>query len=285
MTVTDPVLPGRPGGAGMVVGAPWVIPQMRASPEQMTRDAGVLAALRKVQNRRPAESVTTIAQSARIAMQRTRRMTLLGPVPIVGLLVVPWLWPLHLFIVGRTAGHIRHTPDAHLSFHDGRRPRRLRGTTSIAVAVLGAALSGLIGVVWLLLRAGHGELAWAALIVVVTPAVVEFLGLVEFVVLNPEWVTIKRDRRRRTDGRNVIVLTSLVAREDGHDFAGQLMDLEFPRWHAADVLVIGYPGSKALISYYVRMGARRERPGPGQPHPGRRRVAFDCRVPLRTRIR
>lgn len=284
MTVTG----NSSGPAGGVIStgslAP-LIPSMRASPENPVRDPGVMAALRKVQGRPSARPVTTLEQSARVAMHRTRRMTLLGQIPIVGVAVVPWLWPLHMFIVGRTADHIRHTRDAHLSFHDGRRPRRLRGSTPVAAAALVLWLLVLGGVEGLLFGSGALLVAWTVLVLAVAPAVIEFLGLVEFVVLNPEWVTIKRDRRRRGDGRNVIVLTSLVSRRDGHDYAGQLMDLEFPSWHAADALVIGYPGSKALISYYVRMGARREKSTPDRPHPARRRVAFDCRVPLRTRIR
>src|SRR4051794_34470344 len=68
--------------------------------------------------------VTTVRQGARVAMHRTRRCTVLGRLPVVGPLVVPWLWPLHMVIVGLTAGHIRHTPDASLSYCDGTRPRR-----------------------------------------------------------------------------------------------------------------------------------------------------------------
>src|SRR3954453_15537445 len=68
--------------------------------------------------------ITTVRQGARVAIHRTRRFTLLGHVPFVGSLVVPWLWPLHMLIVGLTAGHIRQTPDASLSYCDGSRPRR-----------------------------------------------------------------------------------------------------------------------------------------------------------------
>ena len=260
-----------------------VIPAMRQSPEP--RSIRDLTSMPPLRPRMPAVPVTTLLQGARVAMHRTRRMTLLGEVPGVGLLVIPWLWPLHMFIVGWTAGHIRHTPDASLSFHDGRRPHRLRGSALISAAVLLIWLLTLLGVVLVLLGLGQTPVAYAVLAVAAAPAIIEFLGLVEFMVVNPEWVTIKRDRRRRNDGRHAIILTSLVARQDGHDFAGQLMDLEFPRWHAADALVIGYPGSKALISYYVRMGAKRERPTTAFPQPSRRRVAFDCRAPLRTRIR
>ena len=116
-----------------------------------------------------------------------------------------------------------------------------------------------------------------------SPAIIELIGLLEYAVLNPEWLTLKRVRSNRTDGRTAYVLTSLVARADGHDFAGELIDLTYPQWQAADAVVIGYPASKHLVSYYVRMGARRE---PGCPATGgtaRRRIAFDCRRPLRTR--
>ncbi len=227
--------------------------------------------------------VTTVAHAVRVAMDRTRRMTLLGEVPVVGLLVVPWLFPLHLLIVGLTADHIRLTPDASLSYSDGVRPRPHLPAIALAVAA---------GAVWLLLAAVtseqllvHDLVGYAVVIgaVLLVPPVVELLGLVEFALLNPEWLTLRRQRERRADGRTTYVLTSLVTRVDGHDHARRLMDLTYPQWQAADALVIGYPASKRLISYYVRMGARRERNCRFSGPPARRRVMFDCRQPLRDR--
>ena len=228
-------------------------------------------------------SVTTTRQAATVAMHRTRRFTLLGEVPVLGPLLVPWLWPLHMVIVGLTAGHIRHTPDASLSYCDGTTPPRQHQSVVIAVAVFVAWITALSVVVLTLVSHQLRPTAIALVIVVVTPAVIELLGLVEFAVLNPEWVTLKRELRLRTDGRTTYVLTSLVSRADGHDFAGQLMDLTYPQWQEADALVIGYPASKNLISYYVRMGARRERPSRLGERTARRRIAFDCRRPLRSR--
>ncbi len=228
-------------------------------------------------------SVTTVRQGARVAIHRTRRFTLLGEVPVVGPLVVPWLWPLHMAIVGLTAGHIRHTPDASLSYCDGTTPRRHHPTSALAVASFLVWLTALATIVLVLESRQMQAIAIAVLVVVVTPAMVELVGLIEFALLNPEWVTLKRERRNRTDERTTYVLTSLVARRDGHDFAGQLMDLTYPQWQAADAVVIGYPASKDLISYYVRMGARRERRQHAPGRAPRRRITFDCRQPLRSR--
>ena len=228
-------------------------------------------------------SVTTIRQGARVATDRTRRFTLLGEVPILGPLVVPWLWPLHMAIVGLTAGHIRHTPDASLSYWDGTTPRRHHQSSAIAVGAFLGWMAVLSAVVVTLLSYELQSVAIAVCVVVVAPAVVELIGLIEFAVLNPEWVTLKRELRLRSDGRTTYVLTSLVSRADGHDFAGRLMDLTYPQWQQADAVVIGYPASKHLISYYVRMGARRERPSRAGERTARRRITFDCRRPLRGR--
>lgn len=227
--------------------------------------------------------VTTIREAARVAMHRTRRMTLLGNVPLVGHLVVPWLWPLHLAIVGATAGHIRHTPDASLSFCDGTPARRQPGCRALAALSLGLWLALAAGASLGLFAQGHDGAGWALVALLCAAPVIELLGLIEFALLNPEWLTLKRERRHRGIGRPTIVLTTLVSRRDGHDFAGRLIRQEFPQWHALGAAVIGYPSSKALVSYYVRMGARRERPGESVGPAARRRVTFDCRQPLRAR--
>lgn len=229
-------------------------------------------------------AVTTLAQAARVALDRTRRLTLLGQVPVVGILVVPWLWPLHLGIVGLTAGHIRLTPDASLSFHDGTTPGRLRPALMTAVAAGTVWLSAISGAILMLVLGGSGRMLIAVVaMVVLLPALVELAALAEFALLNPEWLTIKRQCGLRADGRPVHVLTSLVSRRDGHDHAGVLMQATYPSWQAMDAVVVGYPASKQLIGYYVRMGARRESAlTAGGPEP-RRRISFDCRQPLRAR--
>ncbi len=229
--------------------------------------------------------VSTLRHAARVALHRTRRLTVLGAVPVVGLLVMPWLWPLHMAIVGLTAGNIRQTPDASLSFYDGSPAARYRSAVLVALLAAGSWLALLSGT-WCVI-AGVGQPAVATMILVATvlPAVAELLALISFAALNPEWITIKRAQARRTDGRTTYVLTSLVSRQDGHDFAAVLMALTYPGWSAADAVVIGYPADKSLISYYVRLGARRERSADsGVPH-ARRQISFDCRRPLRMRTR
>lgn len=227
--------------------------------------------------------VTSVRQGAMVAMHRTRRFTLLGQIPVVGVMVLPWLWPLHLLIVASTADHIRHTPDASLSYCDGRSPHRHRPTAVLAVGSALAWLALYTATVLVVLHLGTVAASITVATILVLPALIELAGLVEFAVSNPEWLTLKRLRSRRTDGRTTYVLTSLVSRADGHDFAGRLMDLTYPQWQAADAVVIGYPASKDLVSYYVRMGARRERRCPAGGRPARRRIAFDCRKPLRAR--
>lgn len=228
--------------------------------------------------------VTTVQQAVRIALDRTRRMTLLGCVPAVRWVVVPWLLPLHLMIVGLTADHIRHTPDASLSYSDGIPPRPHQGALVLAMLLALGWSALLCGAVWALsswnLRTG----ATAVLAVALVVPVVEFLSLVEFAALNPEWVMLKRTRSRRTDHRPAYVLTSLVSSRDGCGAARRLMDLTYAQWQVSDAVVIGYPASKSLINYYIRMGARRSAaPGPGRRRPSGRSVTFDCRRPLRVR--
>ncbi|MET3805893.1 hypothetical protein ABIB25_002901 [Nakamurella sp. UYEF19] len=239
-------------------------------PDQRTQGSGVVV---------EPPAVTTLAQAARVAMDRTRRLTLLGQLPVVGVLVVPWLWPLHLGIVGLTAGHIRITPDASLSFHDGTVPQRVRPALTMAVIAGTLWLAGISG----LILVCHGAIVVAVVaFAVLLPALIELIGLVEFAVLNPEWLTIKRQCGLRADGRTVNVLTSLVSRRDGHGHARVLMEATYPSWQAQDAVVVGYPASKDLISYYVRMGARRESPATAGGSPPQRRISFDCRRPLRT---
>lgn len=232
--------------------------------------------------------ITTVREAVRVALDRTRRMTLLGSVPGLRRLALPWLLPLHLLIVGLTADHIRHTPEASLSYSDGTPPRVHPGS-------LVAAL--LLGLGWLALLGGTvvGLMGWhlttpAAIIVAVAllVPVVELLGLLDFAVRNPEWVMLKRARNSRSDRRTAYILTSLVSTRDGCGAARRLMDLTYPQWQAADAVVIGYPASKSLISYYVRMGARRHSGGADPrctvtSRPTGRCVTFDCRRPLRVR--
>lgn len=220
-----------------------------------------------------------------MAMDRTRRFTVLGQVPVVGALVVLWLWPLHLAIVGSTAGHIRHTPYASLSFCDGTSPRWHRMIVAVAATTAVGWLAIVVVGLRVLLQSGPRAMGMTVVVIVVLPALIEVVSVIEFAVVNPEWVTLRRERGRLSEGRTTYALTSLVATRDGHDFAGELMDLTYPQWQAADALVIGYPASKELISYYVRMGARREGPTEPSGRPARRRITFDCRRPLRKRAR
>ena len=210
-------------------------------------------------------------------------MTLLGSVPGLRMLALPWLFPLHLLIVGLTADHIRHTADASLSYSDGTAPRAHTGSLAVAFLLAAGWLTILWGAVGTLSLLGHPTSARLVLASSLIGPVIELLGLVEFAVCNPEWVTLKRAGRRRPDRRTVFVLTSLVSRRDGCGAARRLMDLTYPQWQVADAVVVGYPASKALVSYYVRMGARRFCPGTVANRPSGRCVTFDCRSPLRSR--
>ena len=227
--------------------------------------------------------VTTVREGVRVALDRTRRMTLLGTVPVLRVLALPWLLPLHLLIVGLTADHIRHTPDASLSYSDGSAPRPHAGSLALAVLLAAGwltALGGAVGALWWL---GLTDTARVLLALALIAPVVELLGLVEFALCNPEWVTLKRVRTNRTDRRTVFILTSLVSSRDGCGAARRLMDLTYPQWQAADAVVVGYPASRALIGYYVRMGARRLAAGAADRRPAGRCITFDCRRPLRAR--
>lgn len=231
--------------------------------------------------------VTTVRQAVRVALDRTRRMTLLGSVPVVRRLALPWLLPLHLLIVALTADHIRHTPEASLSYSDGTTPRVHPGSLATALLLATAWLGMLWGTVVALMSWNLGTPSAVVAAVALVVPVVEVLGLLEFAVRNPEWVTLKRARNGRADRRTAYVLTSLVSTRDGCGSARRLMDLTYPQWQAADAVVIGYPASKSLISYYVRMGARRfggsTGPADGTGRATGRCVTFDCRRPLRAR--
>ena len=236
-----------------------------------------------VAQRSPTLPISTLQQAIRVASDRTRRMTLLGQVPVLGIIAWPWVFPLHLLIVGLTADHIRHTPDASLSYSDGIPPRRHFGAIAAAVAL------GVIWLVWAYQTVTwlSGSRFWVPAVVVavifLSAPLIELLSLLQFAVCNPEWTTLKRDRDSSSGGRPAYVLTSLVSRQDGLGHAGALMDLTYPQWQAADAVVIGYPASKSLISYYVRLGARRRLGAAGTGRPAGRSVAFDCRRPLRRR--
>ena len=226
--------------------------------------------------------VTTVRQAFRVAGDRTRRMTLLGQVPVLGPIALPWIFPLHLLIVGLTADHIRHTADASLSFSDGIPPRRHASTSAVAVLLEALWLTCLCGTVMALCDSGHRISGVVIALVWLSAPLIELLSLVEFAVFNPEWLTLKRACGRRADGRTAYVLNSLVASRDGLGHARVLMELTYPQWRAADAVVIGYPASRTLISYYVRMGARRRHDSAATRRSGRS-VTFDCRRPLRCR--
>jgi hypothetical protein len=233
--------------------------------------------------------VTTVQEAVRVALDRTRRMTLLGSVPVLRRLALPWLLPLHLLIVGLTADHIRHTPEASLSYSDGTTPRAHPGSLVIALLLLIGWLAALGGTVAALLSWGFTTPAAIVVAAALVVPVVELLGLLDFAIRNPEWVMLRRTRNSSPDRRTAYILTSLVSTCDGCGAARRLMDATYPQWQAADAVVIGYPASKSLISYYVRMGARRHsrRAEPGSSTvTGRatgRCVTFDCRRPLRVR--
>jgi len=229
--------------------------------------------------------VTTLREALKIAVDRSRRMTVLGQTPLLGTLALPWVLPLHLLIVALTADHIRHTPNASLSYCDGTAPRRHQGAIAVAVLTEMAWLMLLYGTLTTLTTTGLSGPAVIIAVVVLTAPVVELLSLIQFAVLNPEWLTLRRKRDRRPDRRVTYVLTSLVARQDGCGHAAALMELTYPQWQAADAVVIGYPASKSLISYYVRLGARREFNNSVDRRPSGRSVMFDCRRPLRRRPR
>ncbi len=233
--------------------------------------------------------VTTLREAVRIALDRTRRMTLLGSVPVLRIMALPWLLPLHLLIVGLTADHIRHTPDASLSYSDGTAPRVHTGSLVLALLLWAGWLGALCGTFRTLWTWGLITPASMVVGLALIVPIVEILGFLDFAVRNPEWVTLKRARNRHPDRRSAFILTSLVSTRDGCGAARRLMDLTYPQWAAADAVVIGYPASKSLISYYIRMGARRYGPGPApvsrtaRSRPTGRCVTFDCRRPLRTR--
>src|ERR1700712_5627663 len=219
--IGGPALPparARPRLIGSATGTPVVAPPVSVPPATaipvpaLPIAALPIAALPVI----PLE-VTTARQGARVAIDRTRRFTLLGEVPVLGPLVVPWLWPLHMAIVGRTADHIRLTPDASLSYCDGTTPRQhhLSSLTAVITFLCWIALAS--GTVMTLLRNDLPGIAIAVAAVLLLPALVELVGLMEFAVLNPEWVTLKRQLKLRTDGRTTYVLTSIVARRDGQD--------------------------------------------------------------------
>src|ERR1700712_48005 len=149
-TVTVPLIPRQPRASPItpVRPPPTKLPVSRTA----TLDAPEVPAALHL-----ALPVTTLRQGARVAIDRTRRFTVMGHVPVVGVLVVPWLWPLHMAIVGLTADHIRLTPDASLSYSDGITPRRhLLISLMSLVAILGwLALAG-AGVLMLRAADHHG---------------------------------------------------------------------------------------------------------------------------------
>jgi hypothetical protein len=145
--------------------------------------------------------VTTVRQAVRVALDRTRRMTLLGSVPVLRRLALPWLLPLHLLIVALTADHIRHTPEASLSYSDGTTPRV--HPTSLATALLLG--TGWLGMLWgtvVALMSWHlGTPAAVVAAVALVVPVVEVLGLLEFAVRNRRGWRRGRSGRKRSAGR------------------------------------------------------------------------------------
>jgi hypothetical protein len=221
--------------------------------------------------------VSTV-QAVHVAWDRARAFSLVSlRYPVLAGFIAPWLWPVHLAVVGGQGDQIRSLGGASLAACDGERHRVHLPTLAVAVvAVLAqfvlivlACVALAIALLPLLSPALAGV---SALLVAISPLVLE--GPVSAVVRlarHRESLTLNRRRREFAQVGPASVMSSLVRSKGSVAGAGKVLLAAMKcEWRENQSVVIFYPASESLIAYYRREGAVID-------DGARRRMKFDFR--------
>jgi hypothetical protein len=205
----------------------------------------------------------TAGQALRVAWYRARAFSLVSRVPVAGLLVAPWLWPMQLAVVAGQGDQIRHHASASMTVNDG-------GTRQVHPPTMGIAAAAVLAQAAVLLTAAVGlAVAFAP---IVSPTAAALSGvLIAFSPILLELITttvirLIRDResftltRRRTELATTgpaLMMSSFVRspRENARGDGKLLLAIMKAQWQAQHTAVVFHPANQALVRYYTREGA------------------------------
>lgn len=202
-------------------------------------------------------------QAVRVAWDRACAFSLVGRrFPKAAGFVAPWMWAIHLTAVAGQGDRIRHLPGASLTVDDGGPHRSHRPTMVLAILCLlaefglilvGGSALALVFVPTLGVTLG----ALVGVLIVAAPAVWE--GLVGSIIRlsrNPESLTLGRRRRELAKEGAASVMSSLVRSPRSPAGTGRiLLDAMKAEWLRQQSVVIFYPATEGLVTYYTREGA------------------------------
>jgi hypothetical protein len=197
--------------------------------------------------------------------------------PVLAGFIAPWLWPVHLAVVGGQGDQIRSLRSTSLAVSNGERHRVHLPTLAVAgvaffaqfVLVLLFSVALAIALLPLLSPALAGV---SALLVTISPLVLEGpVGAVVRLTRHGESLTLNRRRRELAQVGPAAVMSSLVRSKGGVAGEGKvLLAAMKSEWRENQSVVIFYPANESLIAYYSREGAVLD-------DGARRRMKFDFR--------
>lgn len=202
-------------------------------------------------------------QAVHVAWDRARAFSLVSRrYPLLGDFIAPWLWPMHLAVIGGQGDQIRVLNGASLAVSDGARHRMHVPTLVVAaVAVLAQiALTLVVSIalaIALLPLLGTVLAGVAALLVTISPLVLE--GPVSAVVRltrHGESLTLNRRRRELAQPGPALVMSSLVRSKSSAAGEGRkLLAAMKSEWRTDQSVIIFYPANEPLMAYYAHQGA------------------------------
>ena len=224
-----------------------------------------------------ARGVSTV-RAGHVAWDRARAFSLVGRRhPVLAGFIAPWLWPMHVAVVGGQVDRIRALGGASLAVSDGERHRVHRPTMVLGVVALLAqfALILLVSValaIALLPLLPPALAGVSAVLVTISPIVMEGpVGAVVRLTRDGESLTLNRRQRELAQDGTTLVMSSFVRSKGSLAGEGQILLAAMQsEWREKQSVVIFYPANESLVGYYSRQGAVLD-------DGARRRMRFDFR--------
>jgi hypothetical protein len=205
----------------------------------------------------------TIAQAMRVAWHRARAFNILSRVPLAGLLLAAWEWPIHLALVAKDGDRIRRWRTASLTVDDGQPTTRAVPVMAAAAATLGVFffLVMCLGVAMALTLSpplAPYPAGLVGVLIAASPTLLDFGStVIERLVRHRESLTMIK-RRTELAARGDVAVMSWLVRARGTNNKGDgaaLIEEVKPEWEAREVAVILHPANIRLVSFYVDHGA------------------------------
>jgi hypothetical protein len=205
----------------------------------------------------------TTGRAARIAWHRARGLSMVSRVPVLGAVITPWLWPMHLAGVAAQNDQIRYRGSASMAVSDVGPHTIHRPAMALAAAALLIQFVLLVSVAaaaatMLLPLLSPAAAAAAALLVIASPLLLE--GPVRAVIRltrDRESLTLNRRRNQLAEHGPAFVMSSFV-RSANQAAAGEgrtLLDTMKTEWRDQHAAIIFYPANNALVRYYANESA------------------------------